>query len=396
MSTESIVIAIGTYSQEESLHQGGIFSYEIDFDLKSANLLAETKIPSEAGYLVFNSKNRILYAVDERRAIGPNTNSSEVSVYSLKYENNKFVNQSSIKTFGANPTFLALDVDRNLLFSANHGGLGVHAQKITGNFESGWKTEFIFDDSSVVTYKLSPEGDLIEVSDVKVLTGNGIVPNKSPQVAGFAQTGPHAHCAVLSPGGKFVLVADKGTDQLIVYEAGEILKEINSLKFPDVTGPRHLVFSETGELIYLTLEFSSEVATLIFDNKTGNLQLINRISTVSPTFKELNEPAEIRIHRTNKFLYVNNRGEDSIAWFHIDEDGLPTRKGDFKLAKSIHPGLAARSFVITPDGKHLIFADRPANLIRVFSIDINDGSLLEIFVFNVLNPAYVEILEGKE
>jgi len=101
----------------------------------------------------------------------------------------------------------------------------------------------------------------------------------------------------------------------------------------------------------------------------------------------------VRVHPRGGIVYVNNRGEDSLAWFHVDADGSLSRAGDVRVAPSIHPGLAARSFCLDPEGSLLLLADRPANLVRGYAVDATDGSLTQVTELAVAQPAFVLIAE---
>ncbi len=158
------------------------------------------------------------------------------------------------------------------------------------------------------------------------------------------------------------------------------LKLVNSYSFPQESAPCHLVFADNSRL-YLDLEISSELASMNFNPETGKLALLDKISTLSSDFKSPNEPAEIRLHSNGRFLYVKNRSEDAIVWFRVDEKG--------KLAKSIYPGLASRSFAFSPDEDYLVSADRPDNKIKVFHVDGQSGALEFVSDFNVPQPAFI-------
>jgi 6-phosphogluconolactonase len=158
------------------------------------------------------------------------------------------------------------------------------------------------------------------------------------------------------------------------------------------TAPRHIAFTASGNIAYMTCELSSEIVALHFDFNAQQINIIDRMSTVGPDFVGLNEPAEIRIHPGGEFVYVNNRGEDTLVWFHIDEFSNLTRKGEILLEKSLHPGVAARSFTITANGDYLFVADRPANSVRSYKINQHSGFLTIVSEINVSQPAYVEIL----
>ncbi|MFA8091434.1 lactonase family protein [Klebsiella oxytoca] len=382
----SNVIFVGTYGDE---HQpGGIYSLHISGDGKQIEQLAHLAKPKLSGYLMYDAKTTTLYSVDERKndGRGPVEPAASVMAFSVNVENGQLNQLNEQLAPGPRPTFLSLDSENRRLFTANHGDFD-HVEKVV--FKDGkWTSEYVYDDSTVIMYGLNKDGSIAGINDLIVLQGHGKDPNSSKQAGGHAQASPHAHSAVISPDGKHLLVCDKGTDQVLVYSVGDKLKLVNSYKFPEESAPRHLVFADNHRL-YLDLEISSELASMEFNPQDGGLKLLDKISTVETGFHGLNEPAEIRLHPNGRFVYVNNRGEDAIAWYSIGDQGKLKRLGSVKLAKSIHPGLASRSFAFEPNGRYMISADRPDNKIKVYSVNSENGALNFISDFTVPQPAFL-------
>jgi 6-phosphogluconolactonase len=248
-----------------------------------------------------------------------------------------------------------------MLFTANHGDFD-HVEHVVKGSDGTWSAEYLYDDSTVVQFGLELNGSLAAIQDLKLFNGHGKDPNTSPQVAGHGQASPHAHCAVIDPSGKYLVVCDKATDQIYVFQFGLRLALVSSFQLPEQIGPRHAAFDPVTHRMYVTCEFSSELASFDFDADIGELHLVHKVSTLDPSYTGHNEPAEVRSHPHGGFVYVNNRGEDSVAWFRVDDDGQLTRAGHVSIAKSIHPGLAARSFAFAPSGGFILVADRPGNL----------------------------------
>ena len=105
------------------------------------------------------------------------------------------------------------------------------------------------------------------------------------------------------------------------------------------------------------------------------------------------KPAEVRIHPAGGWAYVNNRGEDSLAWFAITDAGHISRRGHVRLAESLHPGVAARSFDFDPTGEFLVVADRPADLVRTYRADRSTGALEPMSELEVGAPAFITFAE---
>lgn len=147
-------------------------------------------------------------------------------------------------------------------------------------------------------------GSIFRTPDLLVShKGHGINPDR--------QDAAHTHCTVSSPDGKYICVADLGLDTIFVYD--DRLNEISRVKFPDGKGPRHVAFSRDGKVMYCVCELDSTVAVL--DYSDGKPKYIASVSTLPKNFKGFNTAAAIRI--TDKYLYVSNRGHNSITVFDI-------------------------------------------------------------------------------
>nr|WP_313569224.1 lactonase family protein [Pantoea dispersa] len=385
-NSSKTIVYVGTYSGEHG--KGGIYTYEMSKDSKKLTEIQHVNTPAQAGYQVVNQSTLNLYSVDERKNDGRGPVSSPAKVYSFKIDERtgKLKLLNSMIAPGANPTFLSLNVDKHKLFTANHGGFE-HIEKVV--FEDGkWQSKYDYDDATVIMYDLDKTGAIAGIGDLVVLKGHGQDPSTSKQLAGHAQANSHAHSSVVSPDGKYLLVCNKGTDEILVYSIEGKLKLINRYQFPKVSAPRHLVFSDEKRF-YLDLELSNQVASMNFDPENGKITLVDKISAVPPSFKGYNEPAEIRLNPNHKYVYVNNRGSDDISWFAIQANGSLKWKGSVPLAKSLNPGVAARSFAFSPDKHHLFVADRPDNKVKIYDVSEEDGSLKAVGEVEVPQPAFI-------
>ncbi len=78
-----------------------------------------------------------------------------------------------------------------------------------------------------------------------------------------------------------------------------------------------------------------------------------------------NTTAEIAASSCGRFLYVSNRGQDSIVQFTVAPgSGLLTYAGHVPTG-----GTVPRFFAIGPDGRHLYAANQGSDSITVFHID---------------------------
>ena len=149
-------------------------------------------------------------------------------------------------------------------------------------------------------------GSVIKLPDTLVThSGHGL--HKVRQAA------PHTHFVHVSPDGKYILVTDLGLDKIFVYDKD--LKLVSEVSVPSGHGPRHLAFSDDGKIVYCVNELGSSVS--IFSYSDGKLNLKNTISALPKDFSGDNISAAIRIK--DNYLYVSNRGHNSISVFEIKD-----------------------------------------------------------------------------
>src|SRR5262249_37805425 len=134
------------------------------------------------------------------------------------------------------------------------------------------------------------------------------------------QQGPHAHQAVFSPDNRFAFVPDLGLDEILIYRVDVRHAKFakNDPPFAKVkqgSGPRHLAFHPNGRFAYVLGEMGGLVTALRYDAARGALDPFQDISTLPKDFNGNNGSAEIEVHRSGRFLYVSNRGPDTIAAF---------------------------------------------------------------------------------
>jgi 6-phosphogluconolactonase len=391
-SSARLLAYVGCYATAGS-DSGGIHVFDVSVDGRHLVETSRVSEPQQAGYVVYSPSLGTLYAVDERKTDGrgPVGPTASIHAFSVSRSDGRLTWLNSHSAPGPMPTYLAMDEARRVLVTANHGDF-THVERVIRLSGGGWGTEYVYDDSTVIMFGISGDGRIESIQDLKVLPGHGRDPNSSPQAGGHAQSSAHAHCAVFDPSGQFVLVCDKGTDQIYVYRMSAGLEQVSTYRFEDEIGPRHVAFDALTGRSFVTCEFSSELASFDFDTATGKLRLLDRVSTVDEAHTGLNEPADVRVHPDGHFVYVNNRGEDSVAWFAVEQNGALTRRGHVSLSESVHPGLAARSFAFDPTGSFVLVADRPANRVRSYAVDRANGSLHALTEVPVRDPAFIEFV----
>jgi 6-phosphogluconolactonase len=376
---------------------GGIDVFEISKDgTKITPLEGGSKdCPKRAGYLAYAPKAGVLYSVDERKTDGrgPKKPSSRIYSYKVDQKTGALTPLNSQTAVGANPASVCVGPDEKTLFTANHGFFD-HVIKVYETEDGKWINSFVYDDSTVVQYPLNADGSIAEASDVAVLTGHGNDPNSSPQGGGHAQASPHSHIVVVDPSGKFLVVCEKAGERVYVYRLGGSKLVLASVyQAPMGTGPRHIAFDKNTGRAFMTCEFSSELWSFDFDKETGVLKFIDKQSTLSG-FTGRNEPATVQVLPNGKFVYMNNRGEDTIVCFSISPEGKLKKVSNVSVSKCpSDPANATRCMTLSPDGSFLAVPDRPADVLRTFKVNQETGELTDLAQLPVQNPVFIAFAE---
>ena len=122
----------------------------------------------------------------------------------------------------------------------------------------------------------------------------------------------------------------------------------------------------------------------------GGLETIQNISSLPEGFSEENSGADIHIHPSGKFLYVSNRGHNSIASFVIDQDSGKLQGLEYTSTQ----GKTPRNFAISPEGNYLYVANQDSNSIAILEIDEETGKLASRGQpFEAMTPVCIEFTE---
>lgn len=193
---------------------------------------------------------------------------------------------STYLTPGASPAYLGLDRQKKHLFVAN--------------YHTGWLT--------VLRYNTA--GQLQKIAAVQH-HGSGVRPE---------QAAAHPHFFDQTPTGN-LLSCDLGTDRLDFYRLdNDQLQHLASWQAAAGSGVRHAAFA--GNKLYVVCELASKLFVLHFTEASLSLQLLHSYSTVATSYQGHNGAAALRVSADERFVYISNRGEDTIVVFKVQKDGL--------------------------------------------------------------------------
>ncbi len=290
------------------------------------------------------------------------------------------------------PNFLAVSPDGKTVYASmeNDGGaVGAFAADPDGTLRAlnvqpaeGRSTCHVWTDSkgrnvlaanytggSIISYPVNPDGSLAPRSSFVQFHGSGADPKR--------QTAPHAHAIYTSPDDRFAYACDLGTDKVWSFAFDPAKGSLTPTdppagETPPGSGPRHMAFHPSGRYAYVTNEMGLSVTTFARNPETGTLTPVMTERTVAGDESPDDgvTTAEILLHPSGKWLYVSNRGTDTIAVFALDDNGIPSR---IQLAPA---GVALpRGMGIDPAGKWMITTGQKDNRIAVLKIDPASGLL---------------------
>jgi 6-phosphogluconolactonase len=339
------LVYVGTYTtwQHAPLKALGIYAYQVDLASGALTLAHTMPQVSNPSFLVLDSRQRYLYAVNEVPELDGTTGGG-VSAFAIEPGTGplRYVNRQP--SHGVDPCHLCLDRTGRYLLVAN--------------YTSG----------SVAMFPIEGDGQIGAASDVVQHHGSSVNVER--------QAGPHAHSINVDPGNQYALVADLGLDRILVYrldlERGKLVpNDPPGASTAPGAGPRHLDFHPSGRYVYVINEIGSTLSAFAYDASAGTLRELQTLSTLPEGFGGENGCADVHVTPSGRFVYGSNRGHDSLAGFAIDQaTGKLTRVGWTSTQ-----GQTPRNFGIDPTGTLLLAANQDTCTIAAFRIDSETGQL---------------------
>jgi 6-phosphogluconolactonase len=361
------LVYVGTYTGPKSK---GIYLFRLQTEnldvpqnvtLVPMGLAAETPSPS---FLELDLTRRLLFAVNEVNQFEGKPTGG-VSAFKIDPGTGMLTLINQRPSMGTGPCHLVLDKPGRNLIVANYGS------------------------GSVSVLPVAADGTLGAASDVVQHTGSSVNPER--------QKGPHAHCVKLDAANRFVFVCDLGLDKVLVYRFDPQRGKLTPHNPPFAplkpgAGPRHMVFRPDNRFAYVTNEMNSTITAFRYDAKAGVLSEIQTVSTLPEHFDGANTTAEIDVHPSGKWLYVSNRGHNSVALFTSDRD-----KGTLTwVEEQMTGGSTPRHFGIEPSGRHAAIGNQNSDTILVARIDAGNGRLKPSGVFaSAPSPVCMKFLPGE-
>jgi 6-phosphogluconolactonase len=309
----------------------------------------------------------------------------KIQIYRLNAEDGQLTAVEAVDVDGA-PGSLAMDPQKKFLFAslrttnslasfavdAKTGkikllssaplGKGENAAFVSTDRTGKWLFSASYAGGKVVVHRLGEDGK-IQKPAVQTVT-----------------TVKTAHSTVVDRDNRWVFVphvAPNAVYQLRLDPAtGKLMESGQAPGGTKKAGPRHLAFHPTLDLAFTSDEEGSSITAYLFHPENG-LTPVQTFSTPPVNFQGKNTTAEVKVHPSGKFVWVSNRGHDSLAGFAIDAQGKLSPLEKTATEKT------PRSFDITPDGNFLLAAGEGTGKLAIYRVDLKSGQLTRIHTQDV-------------
>lgn len=377
----------------------GVYAIECSAEGK-LKMKATSALGPNVAFLLKHPKNDTVYASTE--CINED---GEILTTQLDHDSGELKLQGKISAQGKSTCYLNLHKSGKFISAVNY-----------------W-------DAKLASFPVNETGTIsAEPLDVNMQPGAEYVEKHNPTREfhwKHRQHWPHTHCMVTEPyERKTEFVIDLGVDQILQYQVNETtgkLRKTGAVQLTPHLGPRHIIFHPHCQVAYLVNELQSSVSVfkvnpkaapeegeeIVVENSTdkgATLQLVQTLSTLPIAYENdmsLNEhgvwkaashSSEIRLHPSGKFLYIGNRGHDSIAVYSIEDNttGLLTF-----VEAAASGGKCPRNFNFSKNGKHLLVGNQDSNNVTLHAIHPNKGSLTKLSALPVPSPNYLLGVEAK-
>lgn len=330
-SADESWVYFGCYTGKKEQDGKGIYRSKFDGatgKLTAPELAAEMGSPS---FLAIHPTKTFLYAVGE----GGGKDGGPVVAFALDPKTGALTKLNEGTSGGPGPCHIAISPKGDYAAVANYGG------------------------GSTALFPVGADGKLGERIGFVQHKGSGKDPGRQKE--------PHAHCCVFVDG--MLGTVDLGLDRVKAFEIdpakGLVEDEAHDIVAPAGSGPRHIALMPGTKLAYVCGELDSTV------NVVDRGKVVQSLSTL-PAPTKGNSTAECLVSPDGKFVYVSNRGHNSVAVFKVKADGRLEAAGhitgDIKTP---------RNFNIDPSGKWMLIASQDGGKVGVWEIDPNTGGAKE-------------------
>ena len=140
-------------------------------------------------------------------------------------------------------------------------------------------------------------------------------------------------------------------------------------------GPRHYTFHPSLDVVYFSNEQGCSVTAYRLDRAAGTLSAAQTISTLPEGYTQRNTCSMIHLVPSGQFLYVGNRGHNSIAGFAVD-----AATGRLTAIGQVATEAVPSAFCVDATGSFVFAAGTASGQLASYRIDGASGRLTPLAV----------------
>ncbi len=157
-------------------------------------------------------------------------------------------------------------------------------------------------------------------------------------------------------------------------------------------GPRHYCFHPTLPVVYFSNEQGCSVTAYRLDPATGTLTAVHTLTTLPVGFSARNTCSQIHLTASGQFLYVGNRGHNSLAGFAVD-----ATTGQLTALGHVATEAVPSAFGLDPTGQFVFAAGTASGRLASYHINGETGALTPLETYAVgQRPAAVLVTQGGD
>jgi len=315
-------------------------------------VLSEASLGNNPSYFTM-APDRTFYFVNEVQSFAGREGGGITIMRKKKRELQHLIG-SSINQGGGGPCYVTLSHDKGYLLTANYGSGSVSVVKLNNYREPEAITDTLFFE------------------------------NSDPVAS-------HPHMILYNRKKQAYYVTDLGLDRVFVFGFNSSEGKLTSGSTPYFTvekgsGPRHMVMDRGCRSLFIVNELNSTVSAYDIRNETPVLK--QTLSALPAGFSDENYSGDICLAPSGKYLYVTNRGSNTIGIFRV-KNGKLTLKGHVSCG-----GIWPRNMAINKSGKRLIICNQRSGDLAFFRLNRRTGMpIKEDYSYKLNTPSCVKFIE---
>jgi 6-phosphogluconolactonase len=318
-------------------------------------------------------------AAGRRTFVYVGLSSGDIATYEMNGASGALA-RKNVTAVGRAPTSLASSDERQVLVASDETGAAVISLAIhpkTGALNTVNRVAAGGAQPTQITVDRSGKYALLANSGSGSAAVVPIKPNGGLEPAEVYAAGGGAHAIAVHPANEVALVANARAGTITQYSfntgTGVLTpKPGPPLSLPAGSAPTRFACHPSGRWVYILNEAGDDISVHVFDEDIRALsvlasQIISTLPDGAPGKK--NRPFDLRMGRAGHFLYVTNRGHDTVATYAVDATGSLTLVGHEPSG-----GRAPAPLAADPSGSFLFVGNQGSKTLVVFRLDEKTGA----------------------